>query len=205
MTTSRRLCSPKIGFPISAILRASSSSALGCPSVPSCKGKQEAEWWGKQSAKAKIHLCFVSSVTRCLLVCLCRVSVSQQPVKTICLCISLTAKINFEKTANTQEENLLYCLKRICCICNSLYTFIYFFLLLKNKRIERGSNINISLCVPSDSAAASFIFFPSRRGFQRPPDTQRSKWGEHKNQSNESLRVTAAAGLQLCFGWVIWG
>ncbi|TNN76730.1 hypothetical protein EYF80_012979 [Liparis tanakae] len=35
MTTSRRLCSPRMGFPISAILRASSSSELICPSAPS--------------------------------------------------------------------------------------------------------------------------------------------------------------------------
>lgn len=46
--------------------------------------------------------------------------------------------------------------------------FYLFFLLLKNKRIERGSNINISLCVPSDSAPASFIFFPREEAFSVP-------------------------------------
>lgn len=112
----------------------------------------------------------------CMLVCLSRVSISQQPVKTICLCISVTAKINLEKTANTQEENLLYCLKRMCCICNSLYT-------LKNKRIERGSNINISLCVPSDSAAASFIFFPREEAFSVPLTS--------KDRSEVSIKIRA--------------
>lgn len=82
-----------------------------------------------------------------------------------------------------QEENLLYCLKRICCICNSLYTFIIIFLLLKNKRIERGRNIIISLCMPSDSAAASFIFFPREEAFSVPLTS--------KDRSEVSIKIRA--------------
>lgn len=163
MTTSRRLCSPKMGFPISAILRASSSSALSCPSVPSCKRKEGAQSeikWGKQSAKAKIHLALILKCDQVPVSLLMQGASCARASKNRLLKELSASKNWFRNDRNVPDENLLHCSKLILL----QLTLHFFFLLLKDKGIERGSNINIYVLLRALRLCSSvFYFSPKKR------------------------------------------